>query len=78
MFRKVALKLIVVYQKTLSLDHGPLRHRYRGGYCRYRPTCSQYTYQAIEKYGVWRGSGLGLLRIFRCHPWSKGGFDPVK
>lgn len=46
--------------------------------CRFTPTCSDYTYQAIQKYGAAKGSWLGLKRIVRCAPWSKGGFDPVK
>ena len=45
--------------------------------CRFEPTCSQYTYQAVEKYGVIKGLVLGLKRIIRCHPFSKGGFDPL-
>ncbi len=45
--------------------------------CRFQPTCSQYTYQAVEKYGSLKGLYLGFLRIVRCHPWSKGGYDPV-
>ncbi|MCX6743378.1 MAG: membrane protein insertion efficiency factor YidD, partial [Candidatus Parcubacteria bacterium] len=45
--------------------------------CRYHPTCSQYTYQAVDKYGVIKGLWLGLKRILRCTPLSKGGFDPV-
>jgi putative membrane protein insertion efficiency factor len=46
--------------------------------CRFEPTCSEYTKQAVEKYGAMKGSWLGLKRILRCQPFSKGGFDPVK
>lgn len=45
--------------------------------CRYTPTCSQYTRIAVEKYGVWRGLWMGMCRISRCHPFHKGGSDPV-
>ena len=46
--------------------------------CRFHPTCSEYMREAIEKYGVWRGSRLGLARLLRCHPFHAGGFDPVR
>jgi putative membrane protein insertion efficiency factor len=76
--RFVALRAIKIYQKTLSFDHGPLRSLFPGGYCRFQPTCSQYGYQAIEKYGVLRGGTKIAWRILRCNPFSQGGHDPIK
>ena len=46
--------------------------------CKYYPSCSKYTKQAIEKYGAIKGSFLGCARIIRCNPFSKGGYDPLK
>lgn len=71
------LALILIYQKTLSFDHGPLKFLYPNGYCRFYPTCSEYGYQAIKRYGTIKGLSLALYRVLRCHPWSKGGSDPV-
>jgi len=65
----VVLGLIRIYQRTLS-------HVF-GGSCRFYPSCSQYTYEAIERYGPLRGSWLGVRRILRCHPFTRGGYDPV-
>jgi len=76
--RFVALRAIKIYQKTLSFDHGPLRSLFPGGYCRFQPTCSQYGYQAIEKYGVLRGGTKIAWRILRCNPFCQGGHDRIK
>lgn len=72
----ILLILIRIYQFTLSPDHGLLRFLFWGG-CRFYPTCSQYTYQALNKYGLIQGGILSLKRILKCHPWQKGGFDPI-
>jgi len=76
--RLFVLRLVRLYQKTLSFDHGIFRHLYPNGFCRFHPTCSEYGYQAIEKYGVIKGGFMALWRILRCNPWSKGGNDPLK
>ncbi len=60
---------IRVYQNYLS--------RQIPSSCRFQPTCSRYGYEAIEKYGLARGGWMALKRIFRCHPFSPGGYDPV-
>ena len=65
-----SIKLINFYQKNIS----PLRKRS----CVFYPTCSEYTKQAIEKYGACKGFYLGLLRIFRCHPWARNCVDSLK
>jgi uncharacterized protein len=75
---KMAFLLAIrLYQKTLSFDHGPLKNIFAFWGCRYYPSCSEYTYQAIEKYGVIKGGWLGLKRILRCHPFASGGHDPL-
>ena len=66
---KLLLVLIRYYKYAIS----PLL----GQNCRFFPSCSDYSVQAIEKYGALKGSGLALKRILRCHPWNPGGFDPV-
>ncbi|MHB1766640.1 MAG: membrane protein insertion efficiency factor YidD [Phycisphaerae bacterium] len=68
-FALALLFFIRVYQVTLS----PLL----GGHCRYEPTCSIYAIEAIKEHGPWRGGWLALTRLLRCHPFVKGGYDPV-
>ncbi|MFZ4648031.1 MAG: membrane protein insertion efficiency factor YidD [Patescibacteria group bacterium] len=70
--------LIKIYQKTLSLDHGPLKVFHPHGYCRFYPSCSQYGVEAISRYGIFRGGVMTSYRILRCNPWNKGGIDQVK
>jgi len=73
------LSAIRFYQKHLNLKNPLLRALFlTDNACRFTPTCSEYTYQTIEKHGIIRGLYLGFIRIFRCHPWCKGGYDPVK
>ncbi len=67
--KRIALAMIRFYKRFLS----PLLP----SACRFEPTCSVYTYQAIEKYGVFKGGWMGIKRISRCHPFNPGGYDPV-
>jgi len=68
--KKILVFFIKKYQKYIS----PLF----GKNCRFYPSCSEYTKQAIEKYGAIKGCFIGLKRILRCNPFSKGGYDPLK
>lgn len=65
------LALIRLYQKTVSPT-------LPADTCRFYPTCSHYGYQAIYKYGVFKGGWMAFTRILRCNPWNQGGYDPVK
>ncbi|UCG10547.1 MAG: membrane protein insertion efficiency factor YidD [Dehalococcoidia bacterium] len=67
--KRFALKLIRLYQLTISQVTPPS--------CRFTPTCSQYTYEAITKHGLFKGVYLGARRLARCHPLHSGGYDPV-
>jgi len=67
--KTLALWLIRLYQRTISRGLPPS--------CRFVPSCSEYAYQAIDKYGLIRGGWLGIKRIVRCHPLNPGGYDPV-
>jgi len=68
MLKKIVLKILVFYKKYLS----------RGYNCRFVPSCSEYTYQAVEKYGVIKGLILGAKRVSKCHPWGGSGVDLLK
>jgi len=68
--KKILILGIKSYRKYIS----PLKRPC----CIFYPTCSQYTLEAIEKYGAIKGSVMGIKRILRCHPYNRGGFDPVK
>ena len=70
MIKRVMISLIKVYRKYISPMSGPK--------CKFIPTCSQYSIEAIEKYGILKGGIMSIWRILRCNPFSKGGFDPVK
>jgi putative membrane protein insertion efficiency factor len=75
--RYLVIKLIKIYQKTLSFDHGIFKVLYPHGFCRFKPTCSEYAIDAIQKYGIIKGGFMASWRILRCNPWNKGGWDPV-
>ena len=67
--RRILIAMIRLYQRTLSALFGRC--------CRFYPSCSQYWIEAIERFGVFRGLWLGLLRILKCHPFHPGGYDPA-
>ena len=67
--KRLLIGLVKFYQKYIS--------SHTGAHCIYRPTCSQYALEALEKYGTIKGTYLACKRILRCHPFAKGGYDPV-
>jgi len=71
-FQLLAMPLILlikIYQLLISPLFPPS--------CRFTPTCSEYTLEALKKYGILKGGWLGFRRIIRCHPWGSSGYDPV-
>lgn len=70
MLRKLLVMLINFYQKAIS--------PWTPKSCRFQPTCSTYTKQALKKYGIFKGSWLGLKRVLRCNPFNDGGYDPLE
>ena len=69
MMRSLLIALIRSYQRCVS--------PFTGSSCRFYPTCSSYSIQSLEKYGLFKGLGLTLLRFVKCHPFHPGGHDPV-
>ena len=67
--KNLVLRVIRAYQRNISSASG--------GKCRFLPTCSAYAYEAVERFGAFRGLYLGLRRVLRCHPLTKPGYDPV-
>lgn len=69
MLKKILIKLIEVYQKI---------SKFTPAVCRFEPTCSEYSKQAIEKYGLLKGGWLAIKRVCKCHPFHPGGYDPLE
>jgi putative membrane protein insertion efficiency factor len=67
--RQILIALIKLYRYAISPYLAPS--------CRYTPTCSSYAIEAVQRFGVFRGSWMAVRRISRCHPWHEGGYDPV-
>ena len=66
----ILIKFILLYKYLISPLIGPS--------CRYLPTCSEYSIEALKTFGLYKGLALSIRRIFSCHPWSNGGYDPIK
>lgn len=76
--RYFVIKLLKIYQRTLSFDHGIFKIFFPQGFCRFRPTCSDYAIEAVKKYGIIRGGVKAIWRVLRCNPFNSGGWDPLK
>ncbi|HLD03427.1 MAG TPA: membrane protein insertion efficiency factor YidD [Candidatus Dojkabacteria bacterium] len=75
---KILVKLLIrSYQKLFSFDHSFWARPEKFRVCIYYPSCSEYTYQAIDKHGLIKGGVMGVARILRCNPFNEGGHDPV-
>ena len=71
--RALAANALVLLIRAYQFALRPLL----AGTCRYQPSCSEYAVEAVQRHGAWRGSWLSMKRVARCHPWGRGGFDPV-
>jgi len=74
---KTIRTLLRIYQRTFSPDHGPAAGFFGNYRCRFYPSCSDYTLEAIRQYGLLKGSVVSFKRILKCHPWHPGGYDPL-
>ena len=72
--KRFLLDILALYRYWLS----PVIHSLFPSSCKFQPTCSRYASEAIELHGALRGSWMALRRLMRCHPFSRGGFDPVQ
>lgn len=70
--KRVCMWLLKAYQRRISPFFGAM-----GIHCKFYPSCSEYMLQAIQKYGCIKGGALGIKRLLRCHPFAKGGYDPL-
>lgn len=75
--KQIFIQLIKLYQKSLSPDHGWFKSKWPYGFCRYYPTCSQYSIEAFQTHGSVKGMYLTIKRIIRCNPFSQPGVDQV-
>jgi hypothetical protein len=71
--KKILIFILRVYKSTIS----PISVALFGNACRFTPSCSTYTIEALEKYGTLKGLKLGIKRLGKCHPWGSMGYDPV-
>ena len=72
MIARAAVALLITFIRFYQVTLSPLL----GNACRFEPSCSRYTVEALRKYGLFQGSCKGIRRVLRCHPWNPGGYDP--
>jgi putative membrane protein insertion efficiency factor len=75
--KNIAIAMVMAYQATLSPDHSWLKARFPHGYCKFYPSCSEYSKQAFIAHGFVKGFYLSLKRIIKCHPWAESKVDTV-
>ncbi|MDR1957449.1 MAG: membrane protein insertion efficiency factor YidD [Planctomycetaceae bacterium] len=73
---KIPSSVLIFQVRCYQIFVSPILRAVCGNVCRFEPSCSQYFIEAVRKYGAVRGAVRGMKRFFRCHPWSRGGYDP--